>query len=46
MPDPETPEVGDGEDKRPPRALVDIMHELPQRTRCDDLIQLYFDNIK
>ncbi|KIR54774.1 nuclear protein [Cryptococcus gattii Ru294] len=45
VPDPETPEVGDGEDKRPPRALVDILHELPQRTRCDELIQLYFDNI-
>nr|KIR49348.1 nuclear protein [Cryptococcus bacillisporus CA1280] len=45
VPDPETPEVGDGEDKRPPRALVDILHELPQRTRCDELIQQYFDNI-
>lgn len=45
VPDPETPEAGDGEDKRPPRALVDILHELPQRTWCDELIQLYFDNI-
>lgn len=33
-------------DRRPPRALVDILHELPARNMCDTLVQLYFDNIK
>ncbi|WWC93844.1 hypothetical protein V866_000680 [Kwoniella sp. B9012] len=45
VPDPETPENATTGDRRPPRALVDILQELPSRTLCDELVRLYFQNI-
>ncbi|OCF31072.1 hypothetical protein I316_07343 [Kwoniella heveanensis BCC8398] len=45
VPDPDTPENKTTGDRRPPRALVDILHELPTRSLCDELIRLYFQNI-
>ncbi|WWC63044.1 uncharacterized protein I303_105643 [Kwoniella dejecticola CBS 10117] len=45
VPDPETPENTQAGDKRPPRALVDILQELPPKSLCDELVRLYFLHI-
>lgn len=44
--DSHTPTGAQDQDRRPQRLLVDLVHELPPRAMCDNLIATYMERVK